>query len=92
MKYLVLIFLFAYAISTSKMGYPTAVADIFKGLKSKIYKCVTEKELISQELKDLATKHINSDESQPLMFHSIELTLEDRKAIRDCKRAALRNA
>ena len=92
MKYFVLLFLFAYTISTTKMGIPTAIADIFKGLKSKIYKCVAEKPLISQELKDLAVKHINSDESQPLMFHSIQLTLEDRKAIRDCKRSALRNA
>ena len=92
MKYFILLYLFIYTICTSKMEAPKEVADIYKGLKSKIYKCVTEKEQISNELKDLATKYMNSDESQPLMFHSIQLTIDDRKAIRDCKKAALRNA
>ena len=92
MKYLVLLFLFVYTICTSKMEVPSQVADIYKGLKSKIYKCVLESNKISDELKELATKNTKADESQPLMFHTIKLTIDDRIAIRDCKKAALRNA
>ena len=92
MRYFIILFLFVYAICTSKMEAPSQVADIYKGLKSKIYKCVLESDKISAELKELATKNTNTDESQPLMFHTIKLTIDDRIAIRDCKKAALRNA
>ena len=92
MKYIILLFLFVYALCTTKQEAPSQVADIYKGLKSKIYKCVMESDKISSELKDLAKKNLNADESNPLMFHSIKLTIDDRITIRDCKRAALRKS
>ena len=92
MKYYIFLFLFVYTLCSSKMEAPTKVADIFKGLKSKIYKCVSESDKISSELKELATKNMNADESAPLMFHTIKLTIDDRITIRDCKKAALREA
>ena len=92
MRTFILLFLFVYTICTSKMEAPSKVADIYKGLKSKIYKCVLEAEKVSEELKDLAQKNLNADESNPLMFHTIKLTIDDRIAIRDCKKAALKNA
>ena len=94
MKYITFVFLFVYTFCTSKMSKmeaPTKVADIYKGLKSKIYKCVLESNVISNELKELATKNQNADESEPLMFQSIQLTRDDRITIRDCKRAAIRS-
>ena len=92
MKYIVFLFLIAYTLCTSKMEAPSQVADIYKGFKLKIYKCVKESNVISNELKELATKNINADETQPLMFHTIQLTRDDRITIRDCKRAALRSS
>ena len=92
MKYFVLLLLFVYSLCTSKMEAPSKVADIYKGIKSKIYKCVLESDKISAELKELAEKNKIADESNPLMFHSIQLTKNDRITIRDCKRAALKNA
>ena len=92
MKYIIFAFLFVYTLCTTKQEAPTKVADIYKGLKSKIYKCILESNTISNELKELATKNQNSDEDQPLMFQSIQLTREDRIAIRDCKRAAIRHS
>ena len=92
MKYIILLFLFVYSLCTTKQEAPSKVADIYKGIKSKIYKCVLESDKISAELKELAEKNKNADESNPLMFHSIQLTKNDRITIRDCKRAALKNA
>ena len=92
MKCIIFVFLFVYAFCTTKMDAPTKVADIYKGFKSKIYKCVLESNSISNELKELARQNLNADESQPLMFQSIQLTRDDRIAIRDCKRAAIRHS
>jgi len=74
------------------METPGVVADIYKGLKSKIYKCVSENEGISAELKDLSIKNINADENLPLVFHTITLSKEDRKAIRKCKKEVFRKS
>ena len=92
MKIFVFLFLIVYSLCTTKYEAPTKVADIYKGLKSKIYKCVSESDKISNELKELASKNINADENNPLMFHTIQLTIDDRITIRDCKRAALRKS
>ena len=87
---IILLSIFVLSNCTSKMDTPSVVADIYKGFKSKIYKCVSESEGISTQLKELATKNLSADESLPLGFHSIELTKEDRKAIRACKKQAFR--
>ena len=91
-SFIFFICLFSLSICTSKMDTPGQVADIYKGLKSKIYKCVSESEGISSQLKDLCIKNINADESLPLGFHTIELTKEDRKVIRACKKEAFRKS
>ena len=88
MKYIILFALIACALSTTKKEPPAQVADIYKGIKSKIYKCVADSEKASAALKELANKNLNLQESQPLNFHSIELTNDDRHVIRECKREA----
>ena len=61
MKYIIfLISLIGLSLCTTKMEAPGVVADIYKGLKSKIYKCVSESEGISTQLKDLAIKNIEN--------------------------------
>ena len=93
MKSIILFFaLFALAICTTRKEAPGVVADIYKGVKSKIYKCVYESENISSQLKELSNKNLNVDESLPLAFHTIELTKEDRQAIRKCKKEAFRKS
>ena len=92
MKYIFLLCLIAYTLCTSKMEKPGEVADIYKGLKSKIYKCVAESENISAGLKELATKNLNSDENLPLAFHYNDLTRDDKIAIRNCKKAAFKKS
>ena len=92
MKYIFLFCLIAYTLCTSKMEKPGVVADLYKGLKSKIYKCVAESQNISSELKELATKHLNSDENLPLAFHSIDLTRDDRIVIRNCKKEVFKKS
>ena len=88
MKYIILFALIVCALSTTKKEPPAQVADIYKGIKSKIYKCVADSEKASAALKELANKNLNLQESQPLNFHSIELTNDDRHVIRECKREA----
>ena len=88
MKYIFLLFLITYALCTTRREKPAQVADIYKGIKTKIYKCVANSEKASSALKELATKNLNAEESLPLGFHSIELTDDDRHIIRDCKREA----
>ena len=56
MKYIIFIFLFVYALCTTKQEAPTKVADIYQGLKSKIYKCILESNTISKELKGTELK------------------------------------
>ena len=88
MKYIFLFLLITYTLCTTRKEKPAQVADIYKGIKTKIYKCVSNSEKASTALKELATKNLNSQDSLPLLFHSIELTDEDRHIIRDCKRDA----
>ena len=88
MKYILLLFLITYALSSTRKEKPAQVSDIYKGIKTKIYKCVANSEKASTALKELANKNLNSQDSLPLLFHSIELTDEDRHIIRDCKREA----
>ena len=88
MKYIFFFFLITYALCTTRKEKPAQVADIYKGIKTKIYKCVANSEKASTALKELATKNLNTQESLPLLFHSIELTDDDRHIIRDCKRDA----
>ena len=93
MKSIILFFaLLALAICTTRKEAPGVVADIYKGVKSKIYKCIYESENISSQLKELSSKNLNVDESLPLAFHTIELTKEDRQAIRKCKKEAFRKS
>ena len=88
MKYIFLIIFITHTLCTTRKEKPAQVADIYKGIKTKIYKCVANSEKASTALKELANKNLNSQDSLPLLFHSIELTDEDRHIIRDCKRDA----
>ena len=91
MKYILFfIILIGLSLCTTKREAPGVVADIYKGLKSKIYKCVFESESISSQLKELATNNLKADENLPLAFHTIELTKNDRTVIRNCKKEAFR--
>ena len=89
---LIFISLLALILCTSRVENPGVVADIYKGVKGKIYKCVSGTEGISKALKDLTTKNLQVNEDAPLNFHTIPLTKEDRIAIKDCKREAFRNS
>ena len=87
MKYIILLLsLFALSLCTTRKETPGIVADIYKGIKTKIYKCVSETSGISAQLKELSEKNLNSDENLPLAFHTIDLTKDDRLAIKNCKR------
>ena len=88
MKYIILLALITFAISTTRKEPPAQVADIYKGIKSKIYKCVANSEKASAALKELANKNKDLEDSQPLNFYTIELTNDDRHIIRECKREA----
>ena len=88
MKYILLFCIIVYAISTTKSPISAEIADIYKGIKTKIYKCVLNSDKASSTLKELANKNLNLKEAKPLNFHSIDLNGEDRQIIRDCKRQA----
>ena len=88
MKNIVLFCLIVYTLCTSKKPIPAEIVDIYKGIKTKIYKCVLNSDKSSSALKELANKNLNLEESKPLNFHSIDLTGEDKQIIRDCKREA----
>ena len=91
MKYILFLFLIVYTLCTSRRQFPGQIADIYKGIKSKINKCITTSEKASSALKELATNNLNSEEAHSLNFHSIELTQDDREVIKECKREAFRN-
>ena len=89
MKYIFLLFLISYTLCTTRKGPPAEIADIYKGIKTRIYQCVLNSEQASAKLKELANKNLNSEESQ-LSFHSVELTIEDRQVLRNCRKEAFR--
>ena len=89
MKYIFLLFLISYTLCTTKKGPPATIADIYKGIKKRIYQCVLKSEEASVKLKELANKNLNSEESQ-LSLHSIELTSEDRQVLKNCKKDAFK--
>ena len=90
MKYIFLLLLISYTLSTTKKEPPAQIADIFKGVKTKIYNCILKSEGASADLKELASNNLNSEESKPLLFHTIDLKNEDREIIRNCKKDAFR--
>ena len=90
MKSILLFCLIACTLCTTKRPIPGEIADIYKGIKSKIYKCVLDSDKASSALKELANKSLNLEETSPLNFFSIELVREDRQIIRDCKRQEIR--
>ena len=89
MKYIFLLFLISYILCTTKRGPPAEIADIYKGIKTRIYNCILNSEEASAKLKELSNKNLNSDESS-LSLHSIELTNEDRQVLRNCKKEAFK--
>ena len=89
MKYIFLLFLISYTLCTTRKGPPAEIADIYKGFKTLIYKCILNSEKASAKLKELANNNLNSEESQ-LSFHSIDLTSEDRQVLRNCRKEAFR--
>ena len=54
------------------------------------YNCILKSEGASADLKELASNNLNSEESKPLLFHTIDLKNEDREIIRNCKKDAFR--
>jgi len=90
MKSILFIALIIGTLSNVRKPVVGQIADIFKGVKNKIYKCVANSGEASEQLKELALKNLNSDEEKPLNFHSIELSKEDIKIIRNCKKEAFR--
>ena len=90
MKYIFLLLLISYTLSTTKKEPPAQIADIFKGVKTKIYNCILKSVGASASLKELASNNLNSEESKPLLFHTIDLKNEDREIIRNCKKDAFR--
>ena len=87
---IILLLLFGLYISSSKVENPEVALDIYKGHKSKIYKCISETKGISTLLKELSISKINADENLPLDFLSIKLTKVDRLAIKNCKKVVFR--
>ena len=90
MKYIFIFCLITYILCTTKRERPVGVADIYKGIKTKIYQCILDNKEASSQLKELANKNLNSEESQPLMFHTLQLTLEERLVIKNCKKEAFK--
>ena len=87
---LFLLALISYVLCTSKREPRVQIADIYKGFKTKIYQCISNSERASAQLKELATKKLNSNETQFLNFHSMDLSPEDHYIIRQCKKDAFR--
>ena len=87
---LFLLVLISYVLCTSRREPRAQIADIYRGFKNKIYQCILSSERASAQLKELATKHINSNETQFLNFHSMDLSTEDHYIIRQCKKDAFR--
>ena len=85
-----LLVLISYTLCDSQKSPRIQISDIYKTFKTKIYKCILETEGVSPQLKELATKNLDSDEAQFINFESIGLSLEDRHIIRECKKQAFR--
>ena len=89
MKSIIFLFvLIACALCETKKNPRIQISDIYKTFKTKIYKCILETEGVSAQLKELASKNLDSDETQLINFESISLSLEDRHIIRECKKKA----
>ena len=85
-----LLVLISYTLCDSQKSPRIQISDIYKTFKTKIYKCILETEGVSPQLKELATKNLDSDEAQFINFESIGLSLEDRHIIRECIKQAFR--
>ena len=80
--------LFAFIMCTSRIEPPAKPADIFKDLKEEILSCILKKstsEVLTKYIKDHEKEEFN-----PIVFRTLNITREDRKLIRECKREALR--
>ena len=86
MKYIFLFALISCILCTPRSD----VSDIYKNLKTRINKCILKSEEVSTQLKELAKKNLNSDESSLINIHSIELTDADRLVVKECKKQAFR--
>ncbi len=86
MKSLIILSLFVFCLSNTKVKIPEKVVDIFSGLKEKIYQCVSTSSAASETLKNYAQKQLESKSNLSLNFNLIKLTQEDREVIKNCKR------
>ena len=66
------------------------ISDIYKSFKVRIYKCILKSDVASAQLREIATKNLNSNETNLLSLNSIELTNEDRQIAKECKQRAFR--
>ena len=90
MKSIIILSLFILCLSNTKVAPPEKVADIFHGVKQKIYQCVSTSSEASETLKQYAKKQLQANSNLSFNFNSIELTQEDREVIRNCKRDSFR--
>ena len=91
MKSLFILFsLFALSLSNTKVVPPMKLVDIFSGIKEKINQCISTSTEVSESLKQLAQKNLESKDNLPLNFNTIDLTQQDREVIRKCRRDSFR--
>ena len=82
--------LISYILCDSTKNPRVQISDIYKTIKTKIYKCILDTEGVSAQLKEFTTQNLNSNEIQSINFESIGLSLEDHHIIRECKKQAFR--
>ena len=80
--------LFALIMCTSRVEPPAQAADIFKDLKGKIFDCILKKTTTATLIQFV--KDHSKEDFHPSAFRALNLTREDRKLIKECKREALR--
>ena len=89
-SFILVLSLLSITICDTTTDPKSVISDIYKGLKKKINKCIVNSNEVSAELKELATKNLNSGDSQFQSFLSLHLTEADRKVLRFCKKEAFR--
>ena len=89
-RILLFLYLFTLYNSTPSVDKPTMVKDLFKGVKTRIYRCISKSENASDKLKELVEKNMNTKGSLPLNIGSTDLTQDDRSIILQCRREAFK--
>jgi len=85
-----LIFLISLAFIFADVKKESVVSDIFKGIKTRIFKCIEKSEEASSKLKELATKNLESDDAHILSLKSLDLSDEDKQVVKTCRKNAFK--